>query len=73
MYYNDRNDGNSISFKITGQCRSLDSEVSAQSWALISEKDNVTNTGRCLCTHKWRELVTGGEVRKGMIVIIIIE
>ena len=70
MYYNDRE--TPLASKITGRCRSLDSDVSAQSWALISEKDHVTNNGRCLCTLKWRELVTGGEVRKGMIVIIII-
>ena len=49
-----------------GQCQGHKSDVSTQSWVLISEKDNVTISGGCLYTHEWRELVTGGEVRNGM-------
>ena len=49
-----------------GRCQGHKSDVSTQSWVLISEKDNVTISGRCLYTHEWRELVTGGEVGNGM-------
>ena len=49
-----------------GRCQGHKSNVSTQSWVLISEKDNVTISGGCLYTHEWRELVTGGEVRNGM-------
>ena len=49
-----------------GRCQGHKSDVSTQSWVLISEKDNVTISGGCLYTHEWRELVTGGEVRNGM-------
>ena len=48
-----------------GRCQGHKSDVSTQSWVLISEKDNVTISGRCLYTHEWREMVTGGEVRNG--------
>ena len=51
---------------LVGRCQGHKSDISTQSWVLISEKDNVTISGRCLYTHEWRELVTGGEVRNGM-------
>ena len=51
--------------------KSLDSDVSTQCWALISEK-SCYRTGRRFYTHEWQELVTGGEVRKGIIVIVVI-
>ena len=49
-----------------GRCQGHKSDVLTQSWVLFSEKDNVTISGRCLYTHEWRELVTGGEVGNGM-------
>ena len=34
-----------------GRCQGHNSDVSTQSWVLISEKDNVTISGGCLYIH----------------------
>ena len=39
-----------------GRCQGHKSDVSTQSWVLISEKDNVTISGRCLYTHVYKHL-----------------
>ena len=64
MNYNNRE--TPLAGNFVGRCQGHKSDVSTQSWVLISEKDNVTISGGCLYTHEWRELVTGGEVRNGM-------
>ena len=64
LYYDNRE--TPLAGNFVGRCQGHKSDISTQSWVLISEKDNVTISGGCLYTHEWRELVTGGKVRNGM-------